>query len=151
MLDQPPHGFTDFYRSEWTNAVRLAALITQRPSVAEDLAQDAFSQLLQRWDVVSNPTTYLRSTVVNASLKWHRHTRVHSAKSHLLAQPDSVEFAGNELADAVASLPPRQRTVLVLRYYADLSEAEIAEALGCRPGTVKSLASRALARLKKEI
>jgi RNA polymerase sigma factor (sigma-70 family) len=62
-----------------------------------------------------------------------------------------VEFGFDELADAIARLPFRQRVVIVLRYYADLTEADIAHALGCRPGTVKSLASRALATLSKEI
>ena len=73
------------------------------------------------------------------------------AQAPLLAVHSSDEFRFDELADAIARLPFRQRAVIVLRYYADLTEAEIADALGCRPGTVKSLASRALATLSKEI
>jgi RNA polymerase sigma factor (sigma-70 family) len=146
-----PIDFDVFYRAEWPGAVRLAALITQRPSVAEDLAQDAFSRMLARWGGAGNPSAYLRTAVVNACFQWQRHAKVQRAKSHLVASAASVEFAGGDLADAVAALPDRQRAVLVLRYYADLSEAEIAGALGCRPGTVKSIASRALRRLHKEI
>ncbi len=73
------------------------------------------------------------------------------AKLPLLASPTTTELSFDDLADAVAALPFRQRAVVVLRYHAGLSEAEIAEALACRPGTVKSLASRALSRLQKEI
>jgi len=146
-----PVGFSEFYRAEWPGAVRLAALLTQQPSAAEDLAQDAFARMFPKWEDAVNPAAYLRVSVVNACQHWHRHAGVQRAKSHLIAADESVEFAGGELADAVAALPDRQRFVLVLRYYADLTEAEIAEALGCRPGTVKSIASRALARLHKEI
>jgi RNA polymerase sigma factor (sigma-70 family) len=73
------------------------------------------------------------------------------AKMPLVARFASVEFVARELADAVGALPYRQRAVLVLRYYADLSEAEIEEVLHCRSGTVKSLASRALASLERDI
>jgi len=69
----------------------------------------------------------------------------------MLVNDPAVDFAFDELGDAVAALPFRQRAVLVLRYHHGLSEAEIADALECRPGTVKSLASRALDTLKKEI
>ena len=69
----------------------------------------------------------------------------------MLARAASFDFSADELADAVASLPFRQRAVIVLRYYGGLSEAEIGAALGCRNGTVKSLAARALDRLEKVI
>jgi RNA polymerase sigma-70 factor (sigma-E family) len=147
----PPPDFAAFYAREFAGAVRLAALLTQAPSAAEDLAQDAFARMIPKWESAANPAAYLRTSVVNACFQWQRHAGVRRAKAHLVAGPDSIDFAAGELADAVAALPDRQRAVLVLRYYADLSEAEIADALGCRPGTVKSLASRALARLQEEI
>ena len=118
---------------------------------AEDLAQDALARVFANWDRATNPKAYLRATIVNVCRQWHRHKGVERAKLPLVATLDSVDFVAHELADAVAALPYRQRAVLVLRYYADLSEAEIAAALDCRAGTVKSLASRALARLEKEI
>ncbi len=68
-----------------------------------------------------------------------------------LAGSDRLDFHAEELSDATARLPFRQRAVIVMRYHADLSESEIADALCCRPGTVKSLASRALKALAKEI
>jgi len=147
----PRPDFEAFYAQEWGKAVRLAALLTQSPSAAEDIAQDAFARMLPKWETADNPPAYLRTSIVNTCFQWQRRAGVRREKVHLLAAPTSVEFAGGELADAVASLPHRQRAVLVLRYYADLSEAEIAHALGCQPGTVKSLASRALAKLQREI
>lgn len=72
-------------------------------------------------------------------------------KLPLLAEPVAVDLGVSDLADAIDGLPVRQRSVLVLRYYCDFSEAEIAAVLGCRPGTVKSLSSRALRRLRKEM
>lgn len=146
------HGsFDAFYAVEWPATVRLAALLTQRSSGAEDLAQDAFARVYGRWAAATNPKAYLRATLVNVCRQWQRGQGRERAHLPLIAAVDSVEFVAHELADALAALPYRQRAVLVLRYYADLSEAEIAETLDCRPGTVKSLASRALARLEKEI
>jgi RNA polymerase sigma-70 factor (sigma-E family) len=147
----PPPSFDDFFRAEWAGAVRLAAILTQRAEPAEDLAQDALARVYAKWDRATNPKAYLRMTIVNGCRQWHRHQGVERAKLPLVTSRASVDFVSPELADAVAALPYRQRAVLVLRYYADLSEAEIAETLGCRAGTVKSLASRALARLEKEI
>ena len=87
----------------------------------------------------------------SASWKWIRQARTATRKLPLLAAHSGDEFRFDELADAIARLPFRQRAVIVLRYYADLTETDIAHALDCRPGTVKSLASRALAALSKEI
>jgi RNA polymerase sigma-70 factor (sigma-E family) len=151
VIDPPAPTFEDFFRTEWAGAVRLAAMLTQQTEAIEDLAQDALARVYANWDHATNPKAYLRVTIVNACRQWHRHKGVERAKLPLIARLDSVDFVAPELADAVAALPYRQRAVLVLRYYADLSEAEIAEALGCRSGTVKSLASRALARLEKDI
>jgi RNA polymerase sigma factor (sigma-70 family) len=105
----------------------------------------------RNWHTLDNPDAYLRAAVVNRARNAHRNRARHKAKLPLLFEADRVDFAAAELNDAVARLPFRQRAVLVMRYYLGLREAEIAEALGCRPGTVKSLASRALARLATEV
>ena len=146
-----PSDFADFYGRAWAGAVRLAALLTQSPAAAEDLAQDAFVRVYDQWATARNPGGYLRVTLINTCSNWRRHAGVRRAKLPLLAGPSTTEFAQADLADAVGALPYRQRAVLVLRYHLDLSEAEIAEALGVRVGTVKSLASRALTRLAKEL
>ena len=149
----PPadEDFAAFYREAWPGAVRLAALLTQHSGVAEDLAQEAFARMYPKWDRAVFPPAYLRTTIVNVCQNWARRATTERTKLPLVVTAEAVDFAFDELADAVADLPFRQRAVLVLRYQHDLSEAEIAEALGCRPGTVKSLASRALQALQKEI
>jgi RNA polymerase sigma-70 factor (sigma-E family) len=151
VSDAQPPAFDDFYRAQWASSVRLAAILTQQPAAAEDLAQDALARVYAKWARATNPKAYLRATLVNGCRQWHRHKGVERAKMPLVATLDAVDFVADELADAVAELPYKQRAVLVLRYYLDLSEADIAETLGCRPGTVKSLASRALAQLEKDL
>lgn len=144
-------AFDAFYRSRWSQTVRLAGVLTQDTSVAEELAQEAFAQVLSRWAELREPGAYLHRCVVNAARMYHRHEAVVRVKLPLLhVDPDEAE-AFDDLADAVAALPFRQRAVVVLRYHCDLSEREIAEALGCRPGTVKSLGSRALSALEREL
>jgi RNA polymerase sigma-70 factor (sigma-E family) len=146
-----PRDFGEFYRSAWPGAVRLAGLLTQDARVAEDLAQEAFAHVYPKWSRVEKPQAYLRAAIVNACRSWQMRKHTERTKLPLLDRPEPTELAFDELSDAVAALPYRQRAVLVLRYHLDLNEAEIADALGCRPGTVKSLASRALADLKKGI
>ncbi len=143
--------FDDFFSSAWPWARRLAAFLVQDQTAGEDIAQQALTKMADGWGSHDNPEAYLRRSLTNASNNWHRHNNVRRAKLPLLVEQDSVDFAANELADALAALPFRQRAVLVFRYYADLSEADIARALDCAPGTVKSLASRALDTLSKEI
>jgi RNA polymerase sigma factor (sigma-70 family) len=143
--------FDDFYAERWPYAFRVAVLLTHDAEAGADIAQDVFANMSERWATIERPDAYLQRAVTNASSNWRRNGRTASRKLHLLVDPglDDVPFDG--LADAVARLPFRQRAVVVLRYYADLSEAEIALALDCRPGTVKSLGSRALAALSKEV
>jgi RNA polymerase sigma-70 factor (sigma-E family) len=144
-------SFDAFFREAWPSAFRLASILTQDAAAGEEIAQDAFVRMYQVWGRADRPHAYLRTAIVNGSRNLHRHDRVRRAKLPLLVTPDAVASATDDLADAVAALPFRQRAVIVLRYHAGLSEAEIADALGCRPGTVKSLASRALAHLQKVI
>lgn len=147
----PVAAFEAFFARSWPGAVRLAALLTQDPAAAEELAQDAFTQVYEAWGRPTNPDAFLRTTLVNRCHNWRRRARVRTAKLPLVAVAPAVEFAADELADALAALPFRQRAVVVLRYYGSLSEVEIAAALGCRNGTVKSLAARALKQLEKVI
>jgi RNA polymerase sigma factor (sigma-70 family) len=155
-LDQVPSptppdapAFADFYRAQYPGAVRLAHALTGSPEAAEDVAQDAFSRVLGRIDELESPGGYLRTTVVN--LCRDRHRRLRRDRRTGPSAPVSLSLDASEMIDVLLALPYRQRAVLVLRYWGDFSEIEIAQALGCRPGTVKTLASRALARLRKEI
>lgn len=105
-----------------------------------------------RFDAVLEPKSYLRTTTVNVCRNWHRrHRRELDRFRRHGPLPEGDTDRVEELIDAIATLPYRQRAVLVMRYWLDLSEAEIARALDCRPGTVKSLHSRAVAAIRKDI
>jgi RNA polymerase sigma factor (sigma-70 family) len=143
--------FVAFYRAEYPAAVRLAHALTGSVEAAEDVAQDAFGRMLGRIAGLENPRGYLRATVVNLchdrERRRNRDRRLRT--THRLGVAASL--GASEMGDVLFGLPYRQRAVLVLRYWGDWTEVEIADALGCRPGTVKTLASRGLARLRKEI
>lgn len=144
-------SFDDFYSDVWPRAFRLASFLTHDTQVGEDIAQEVLTAMSRRWEGLERPEAYLQRAVTNESWKWNRHARTVARKLPLLDRDSREELRFDELADAIARLPFRQRAVVVLRYYADLTETDIAHALNCRPGTVKSLASRALAALSKEI
>jgi RNA polymerase sigma factor (sigma-70 family) len=143
-------SFGEFYRAEWAGAVRLASLLVQR-AAAEDLVQDAFAAVYPKFDSLANPGGYLRVAIVNGCRQLYRRRAVELDRMPRLAVAADTSPELNELADVVAALPYRQRAVLVMRYWLELSEQEIADALSCRPGTVKSLSSRALTRLNTEV
>lgn len=147
-----PDPFAAFYRAQYQPMLRLAYLLTQSQAVAEELVQDSFIRVQPHWATLDQPAAYLRRAVTNACYTYHRR-RVREQAA--LAHPEPVAtVAGpehDEVWDALAKLAPRRRAVLVLRYYLDLSEAEIAETLGCRPGTVKSISHRALVELRRAL
>jgi len=150
----------ELYRRHVPGAVRLAYLMTGDQVLAEDLAQDAFVRLTGRFAHIRNPDAfpaYLRRTVVNLVKNHYR--RLGVERTHLESY-GHLPPATHELPDsateelvrtALLGLPYRQRAAIVLRYYEDLPEKRVAELLGCRPGTVKSLLSRGLASLRAEI
>lgn len=142
--------FADLYRERYEPMVRLAFLLTGSNAVAEELVQDAFVKVHRNWDRAYAPAAYLRTAVMNACRSHHRRRFLERDRRPDPA-PEAAEPQVDELWDAVATLRPRQRAALVLKFYEDLSEAEIAEALGCRPGTVKSLVSRGLEELRKVV
>ena len=138
------------YRSEWDRMVRVALLLVGSAADAEELVQESFVRVARARRPLDNPPAYLRTTVVNLSRSHLRHLRVQRRQPaiipRLIENPDLDETWG-----AVCRLPFRQRAVVVLRYYQDLSEADIARTLGCKVGTVKSNLHHALAKLKKEL
>lgn len=142
--------FTAFYREWFAPMARLAFLLVGDRHVAEEVAQDAFAQVLQRWGSLDEPAAYLRTSVVNRSRDVHRRKRL-VGRLALVARRDRVDDAPDPLWDALARLPSGQRAALVLRFYEDLPVREVAELLGVREGTVKSLVHRGLARLREEI
>jgi RNA polymerase sigma-70 factor (sigma-E family) len=142
-------SFDDLYRTTQPELVRLATLLVGSSEVAADLVQDCFVRLHPRWSSVGDHRAYLRRSVVNACHSHHR--RLLRRRRVDLRPAEPAELGARELSDALAALPHRQRAALVLRFYAGLPDAEIAEALGCRPGTVASLVHRGLAALREVI
>lgn len=153
--------FVEFVRARQHQLVRAARLYCGDHHVAEDLVQDALVKLASRWESVrdGSPDAYVRRILYrDAVSRWRKFGR----EVPYAAQPgerdllDSTSdrgvvdpwIAGADVRAALGRLPARQRAVIVLRYFEDLSEVQIAEALGCSPGTVKSQASKALATLR---
>jgi RNA polymerase sigma-70 factor (sigma-E family) len=134
----------------------LAVLLCGDRSVAEDVVAEAFARVLPRWrrGVVEEFWPYLRTAVVNQVRNNSRRSRSAIAWRHRQPDPPVAQSAEHGVAEravlgaALAGLAPMQRRALVLRFFEDLSEAEAARLLGCSVGTVKSSASRGLARLR---
>ena len=145
--------FSDFYREAYPGAVRLAWLLTHDHAAAEDVVQDAFVRLRPRLEAIDNRRAYLRTAIVNGCRDRARSAGRAEAglRRVVILSEASAPDHPSELIDAVSRLPYKQRAVLVLRYWADLPEAEIAEIVGVRPATVRSITARALAKLRKEL
>jgi len=129
----------------------MAVLLVDDPSVAADVVQDAFVQVLRRWERIEVPEAYLHRCVVNGSRSVLRRRLVGRRALDRLGPVPAHRDEHDELSDSLRALTPRQRAVVVLRYYLDLPERAIAEALGVRPGTVKSTLHTALGRLRVEL
>jgi len=142
--------FDDLFHSELGPMTRLAVGLVDSPERAEEIVQDALEKTLLAWNRVREPGAYLRQAVVNGCRSELRRRRV----MRRAPQYEAAEFtsaADAPLLDALAALTPKRRIALTLRYYADLPEAEIADLMSVRVGTVKSLISRGLADLLKVV
>jgi len=148
----PPDAFAQLYRSAWPDLVRFAHLLTGSRARGEEVVQEAFIGYLRHVDTVVEPFAYLRRAVVNGAANAGRSGRDREDAVDLLPELAAVPSADvDETLAQLSKLPYRQRAVLVLRYYLDLSEAEIADLLSIAPGTVKSAHHRAIARMRKEL
>jgi RNA polymerase sigma-70 factor (sigma-E family) len=151
--------FADFVVGRWASLYRLSYLLAASPSGAEDLLQTTLEKAYVRWQrigAMEHPEAYVRKMLATTAASggrraWHRE------------RPSAELPEGGDGADElpvldrallwplVCALPPRQRAVVVLRYYEDLTETQIADVLGCAPGTVKSQASAAMAALRRAL
>jgi RNA polymerase sigma factor (sigma-70 family) len=144
-------SFEDFYRRTWGLMVRLARVVVDDQEDAVEIVQDAFSRVYVRFDRVEARSTdaYLRAAVLNGCRRHLRRRRL-----SFLHRPQSlvhVDLAVDHVLDAVRKLPRDRRDVVLLRYYLDLPEAEIARTLSIPPGTVKSRLHRALLDLREAL
>ena len=162
-------ALSDLYAVHWRALVRLAWLLLHDQQAAEDVVQEAFVAMHRRWPQLRDrekALAYVRTCVVNGTRSRQRHERV--VRRETIAEAGRADASGRTLAPsaeasalrhlesdlllaAVRALPQRQREVLVLRYYADLSEAQIADILGVSAGSVKAHAHRALANLRDRV
>lgn len=149
----PDERFEAFYRASWHDAARWAAALCGDVARGEEIAQETFLRIAPRFAMLDHPDAYLRRALVNAAREAHRAAMRRAGRELRAAlvsrEPESV--AGEvdpDVLKALDTLPATQRTVLVLRYWADWDEPDIADALGCRRATVRSHAKRGLDRLR---
>jgi RNA polymerase sigma-70 factor (sigma-E family) len=153
------HGalLEELYEDHALNAVRLARRITGDRALAEDLVQEAFVRLAARFPDLRDPDAfggYLKTTVTNLARSHFRRAKVERAYLQIHGRGEATESVPErhvEMLDAIMRLPARQRAAITLRYYEDLPVARVAEVLGCPAGTVKSLVSRGIGRLRRDL
>lgn len=149
-------GLSDFAARCGLQLLRFAYLVSGDRQRAEDLVQDALLGMYRRFGEtlpLDNPHGYARRAIVHANVSWARRATNRELPVEVLPDSDAAVADAadrDELWQALRRLPERQRAVLVLRFYADATDTEIAETLRCRRGTVRSLASRALAALRAD-
>ena len=148
-------AFEAFVAARSADLMRTAVLLTRDRGHAEDLLQTALVKAYRRWNRIDgeDPYPYVRRILVTTAASWRRlrvTQEIVSLPAHEASTPDATDAVADRdrLTAALGTLPPRMRTVLVLRYTEDLSEAATAEALGCSVHTVRSQTVRGLARLR---
>jgi RNA polymerase sigma-70 factor (sigma-E family) len=157
MNEQLDGEFRDFMHARWPAMVRLAYALTGDQGHAEDVAQTAFARAYASWPKVrqtGNPEAYVRQIVINENRNRFRKQRVAERLTDSLPERGSADATRDydersALIAALQRLGPKQRAVVVLRYWLGLTESEAAIALNCSVGTIKSQASRALASLRQ--
>jgi len=150
------HAFRDYVRARRSALLRTAYLLTGNLADAEDLVQSALAKIYLAWNRIEDRRAldgYVRRAMVNTQISWWRKRRLDEFPTDeipdqaAIDQPVSTDVQ-ESLRQAVDRLPERMRAAVMLRFYEDMTEAEIAEALGVSLGTVKSTVSRAVAKLR---
>jgi RNA polymerase sigma-70 factor (sigma-E family) len=149
-------AFRDYVTARSASLLRTAYLLTHNRADAEDLVQAALAKTYLAWDRIEDRGAvdgYVRRAMVNTQISWWRRRRVEEYPTDDIPEQAVADHAGDsELQDtlrrAIERLPRRMRAAVVLRYYEDMTEAEIASVLGVSQGTVKSTVSRAVAKLR---
>jgi RNA polymerase sigma-70 factor (sigma-E family) len=151
VREQDRAAFDAFVRARLPELLRFGRALTGSSEAGADLVQDALERTLLAWSRLEqqgDPEGYVRRVMVNRNISiWRKFGREHPTDTVHDRGRDDRHF-DSDLWEAVRQLPPRQRAVIALRYYEDLSEADIARTLGCSVGTVKSQASKAMAKLR---
>ncbi|WP_163512533.1 SigE family RNA polymerase sigma factor [Fodinicola acaciae] len=149
--------FAEFVAARTPALMRLAYLLTGDQHAAEDLLQTALTKAMVRWRTLQrdDPEAYVRRVMYHEQVSWwrraarRRETTVHELPDTPLADPSDQSDLRMQTRQALLRLTAKQRAVLVLRYFEDLSETQVADALGCSVGTVRSQTAKAVARLRQ--
>ena len=145
-------GFDDFVLGASRRLLRTAFLLVGDRGAAEDLLHDVLERMYARWSRIDDPHAYARRAIAHAATnRWRtrrRHAEVPLGERDVAAASGEPEPASRDVLAALATLPPGQRAVVILRFFDDLSIDQTATALGCSTGTVKSQTARALPRLR---
>lgn len=142
-----PVTFSELYEAQFLPLVRLATLLTGRAEVARDVVQESFVKLHVRWSSVREPLPYVRRSVLNGCHSFHRR-RLRRGDVPLGSHDRAVVLDHDDTLATLAVLSPKERACVVLKYYEDRTEQEIADLVGCRPGSVGPTVHRALAKLR---
>jgi RNA polymerase sigma-70 factor (sigma-E family) len=150
-------GFDEYVRTHSVALVRAAYLLTGDRQLAEDLAQTALAKVSLRWDAVASrgdPNAYVRKVMLRTAIGWRRRRWTGERSTARLPEASVLDATAlvdvrEQLRTALLHLPPRQRAVVVLRFYEDLSEVATAAILGCSVGAVKSQSAKGLAKLRQ--
>jgi len=151
-------GFREYVATRSRALLRTAYLLTGNVADAEDLVQAALAKTYLAWDRIEDRSAvdgYVRRAIVNTHISWWRRRRVEEYPTDEIPDQAVADHAGasdlqESMRRAVDRLPQRMRAAVVLRYYEDMTEAEVAEVLGVSLGTVKSTVSRAVAKLRDD-
>jgi RNA polymerase sigma-70 factor (sigma-E family) len=152
--------FEEFVAEQGGALLRLAYVLTGDPHQAEDLVQSSLTQVFTKWSTVKqadSPVAYTRRILVNQHLSWKRRRWTSEAPAEVEEPEQPVDdtadviVSRDALRSLLARLSPRARTILVLRYYVDLADADIAVALGISPGSVRAIASRSLLTIRRSV
>jgi len=151
--------FCDFVASRSAALVRLAYLLLGDHELAQDLVQESLARVYVAWPRlrdVANAEAYTRRVITRTAISWRRRRSFHERPVELLREAPSADPSDDLVVHEVLwahllALPPRQRAAIVLRHYADLSEAQTAEAMGCSVGAVKSSTSTGLKHLRERV
>lgn len=147
-----PRTFDEIFASERGPMVRVAFLIIGSQAIAEEIVQDAFAGLFTHFERVDNAIGYVRTAVVRGAVAWKKRRTMEADRLARVDDPGSTGIGEIDTTwDALRALRPDRRAVLVLRFYEDLSHAQIAELLGCPVTTVRTRLHRGLSDLRREL
>lgn len=160
LKDVADSGFAAFVADRQAALLRFAMVLTGDAVLSQDIVADVFSRAFERWPRIAQteqPYAYVRRMVINEHVSWRRRLRRFAFgfdrefSQPLADDPATTHAERDAMLRRLASLPPKQRAVIVLRFYDDLPDAEIAAAMHCAESTVRSNIARALAALRIEL